>query len=55
MTCNLKKKQKKTYISFVGLCKIDHKGATNCNDYIFSGQCFSGQHRKFEEEFESRD
>lgn len=40
MTCNLKK-TKKTNISFVGLCKIDHKGATNCNDYIFSGQCFS--------------
>lgn len=42
MTCNLKNKtkQKKTYISFVGLCNIDHRGATNRNDYIFSGHCF---------------
>lgn len=36
MTCNLKKNP---YISCIGLCKIDHKGATNYNGT--TGQCFS--------------
>lgn len=36
-----KKTEKNPYISFRGLCEIGHKGTTNCNDYIFSGQCFS--------------